>query len=1234
MPSLFSRARTASTPTPSSSSKSKSKQPPQLPLILPPQSLPASGARLPALSLGVDEFGMAGPEAGYGAVGFLPTSVPPDLATPFPASQVVARPPYGLLSPARDTVLGLTDAARLATTVCAALERTGVATPFVFSSLALDARRSGVVRLAHAFLASCHSHQDDFGEEARFAAAHELALCLRWGLSKVVRVEGGRELRGLLSWTWYERWKAEEAGNAYPTTAFSTFIDSLPAQLAPILRPLFALCTKLVAHSSASGHTPPSLASVLSPLLFGLSPPPLSNTPPAASYPTPTSPSGKSSKKDKGEPKERDKDDPESLLFPTTEDFSTFNAVYEEYLRGARAAEHLLLACIREDVTTGGSALGGPTRLREWVGMYPASVDTGGNNNPSSQSRAAGARRGAKTVRVVHVRRNVRSYSSDLVKTGSSWAESGSEWSASRAWRTILAGGAGAPRYTDAYRKRMDFGVGVHPSTSSLSSSTSSATPFSSHSLTSPSSTSLASTTESAAPGAFRSLTDLQWGAFESLGFGHGSGAGVGGFEMGAGAVAESAAGGIDGRLKFDLTENARAERAAKRETLSWADFSSAGFSRSDAPLSATLQFTAPLTLGRSPSSNGPLNAELTRKLRKAHKALPAFGWDTNPVVGSEEVIEEAFIDVFCDLLYGGGWMERAVGVGGPSAELAKECSWALVDYKSRSGGQQDPGATLVLYEEFVPREYRLALAGVAPPGTRRRLPSFFTPSTSMLRAQNATKMISLSSPRKQPQSPQQRPPDPPPGAAPPVGLGRTRSDESTETATATATKRQSASARFRLPGGMHNPVPSPGSNGGPRVKPGMPPAESAPVEFQTRLAVASESDDSDVDEYEDNKDREAARQRRRESASDAWVDILVGSMAGRRMGGQDAVMSSSSASRGTGQKLRTTGSGLRVRPEADRSLANMEVAQALAAETMKRTSIDVDDDYYRDSGVRDSDVVEIERVPRKESSEPEPEESDIYGQATDEDDDDESILTPGAHVHPVLAQARQARRAGYFDLHPERRPPSAADSSVEDDPRSLLSAGDSDDDEPAPLVITPRNLDGLPSPIRPLPTPTRPTHEEDVVMPTNGHGHAIAAPKPSQPTTASKTSALIDMFREREQRGTSSSPTPPSRLPVPVRTATGTVAGSSPVSPQGPRPTPSKAAPAPPPAPAPEPVVVPLPSPPPPPAPAPAKSSPPLLSPAEIEAEARAAAEGRGSPARYVHGAPLHNVLEEEEEE
>jgi hypothetical protein len=167
----------------------------------------------------------------------------------------------------------------------------------------------------------------------------------------------------------------------------------------------------------------------------------------------------------------------------------------------------------------------------------------------------------------------------------------------------------------------------------------------------------------------FKSLTDLKWGEFEAMGFGS-----------------------IEGekKLQFDLTEGARTvsnvkfqvqcgiltcslwqARSAKRATLSWNDFSAAGFTRTDAPLHDTLQFSAPLA--NSISSWSSHNVELAKNLKKAQRDLPPFGWDTEPVVGAEEMIEEAFLDVFCDLVYGGGWMDLERG-----EELDRECNWAL----------------------------------------------------------------------------------------------------------------------------------------------------------------------------------------------------------------------------------------------------------------------------------------------------------------------------------------------------------------------------------------------------------------------------------------------------------------------------------------------------------------------------------------------------------------------------
>jgi hypothetical protein len=58
--------------------------------------------------------------------------------------------------------------------------------------------------------------------------------------------------------------------------------------------------------------------------------------------------------------------------------------------------------------------------------------------------------------------------------------------------------------------------------------------------------------------------------------------------------------------------------------------------------------------------------------LKKAQKALPPFGWDTTPVLGKEEMIEEGFLEVFASLVYGSDWMDRA-------ESTFRDCNWAMV---------------------------------------------------------------------------------------------------------------------------------------------------------------------------------------------------------------------------------------------------------------------------------------------------------------------------------------------------------------------------------------------------------------------------------------------------------------------------------------------------------------------------------------------------------------------------
>ena len=138
-------------------------------------------------------------------------------------------------------------------------------------------------------------------------------------------------------------------------------------------------------------------------------------------------------------------------------------------------------------------------------------------------------------------------------------------------------------------------------------------------------------------------------------------------------------------------------------------------------------------------------------------------------------------------------------------------------------------------------------------------------------------------------------------------------------------------------------PVPAPSA----RRKSGIPPAQYSIVEFETRLASYSD------DEFNHANETESAKQRRRQSKDDAWVDILVGSQA-RRLGDQDALRRVS---------LRST--------HSDPDLASMEVAQVLAAVKNRApfppSMVDqVDRGYYSlDQRVGGPRIDEVEVVPR-----------------------------------------------------------------------------------------------------------------------------------------------------------------------------------------------------------------------------------------------------------------------------
>lgn len=278
----------------------------------------------------------------------------------------------------------------------------------------------------------------------------------------------------------------------YPPTHFSTFLPPLPPVLRTILWTLLSLLIRFTAHSASSGHTPPTLSPLFGPLLFGLGPACLS-----------------------------------------------FHHTYIHYLRAVNAMEHIMLAFIRwqdapkapgvrSDINTNiafGSAttLGVPTRLKDWIRGYPSMLPY---LNIKEKQDKPQARRGARTMRVVSVRRNVRMYSPDLVKTAASWGSSprfGQESSrglaGSKEWERITPSALKLqPRYSEGYKKRMDMPPNFHPYTGPISG-TSSAT-SSTSSATSGNEKDKLGLGIREGEDRFRTLTELKWGEFEAMGFG------------------------------------------------------------------------------------------------------------------------------------------------------------------------------------------------------------------------------------------------------------------------------------------------------------------------------------------------------------------------------------------------------------------------------------------------------------------------------------------------------------------------------------------------------------------------------------------------------------------------------------------------------------------------------------------------------------------------------------------
>ncbi|KAH9979484.1 hypothetical protein BGW80DRAFT_1435011 [Lactifluus volemus] len=716
------------------------------------------------------------------------------------------------------------------------------------------------------------------------------------------------------------------------------------------------------------------------------------------------------------------------------------------------------------------------------------------------RARQDPTRRGARTVRVVSIRGT---------STAASWA--------TRPPNAAIHAPNAFVQSRDWERKRMDLPPNFHPHTGITSSTASSIS----------SSTTVSTLGDS--PNDFfglgkPALDRPQWGEFESMGFG-----------------------GLDPnekKLQFDLTESARTVLSSgKTDDMTWTDFSASGFSRNDSPLSATLQFSSPLV--NSISSWPEQQADITRKLKKTQKSLP-------PLV----VIEEAFIDVFCDLVYGGGWMDIE------REDYDRECNWALIEFKSlplsRStvSGGSDP---------LCPLEYRQQLSAGVP--NRRTLASFFSPGKTkqwkqaatlngrpyvvghvprglnsrevefegLLRGNNSsTKMISLDS------------------SAPPL-FGASR-DSTTVRPSTPAGLPITPKRRFRLPTGL--PL-APNSRTS-----GLIPSEAEDVEFETRLASYSDDELNSIH----SSSRKLTKHERRASKDDAWVDILVANSS-RRSTNLDPDLR-----RPSGPRARN------VPPRPDPEVASQEVAQVLAGIRGPSPAIPLDGESEAD--------IEPMQVPHRSMI-------NSHGASLEE-----------AYIPPP----RPPRRVGYFDMHPERR---LAVLDPDEDPRDqiLRSLEESEGGLPRRSDVTEAPQTPTPAP---MPSPRDLQRQQEVRDRLSG--------KPGP-----KASSLIEMYREKERLASTSAGGSPGKS-----TTTQAAKESAPLPPPPP--------PSPPPIDASSPTLDPAMST----EPSPSPLSLPDTPMSEMDAMAGAGfieppnfefEQGRESPYRYVHGAPLHNVVEEEEE-
>ncbi|KAG6373722.1 hypothetical protein JVT61DRAFT_6397, partial [Boletus reticuloceps] len=258
-------------------------------------------------------------------------------------------------------------------------------------------------------------------------------------------------------------------------------------------------------------------------------------------------------------------------------------------------------------------------------------------------------------------------------------------------------------------------------------------------------------------------------------------------------------------------------------------------------------------------------------------------------------------MDVFCDLVYGGGWMDIERG-----EETDRECNWALIEFKSlplnknsTRGGDPRTAATVLLLKSSC----RWSIDSSSQKSLEQASLALSVLAVQQIEAVETccgpapAIAVSPATQGDSDHTAHSRPGTAGSGNASPARqLERVPSDSPLTPGT---TKR-----RFRIP------VPSPSVV----RRSTLVPAEYSTVDFETRLASYS---DDELNESASMKAlTPAEKHARRMSRDDAWVDILVAAHS-RRMGSQEA-------------ERRPGGKGLKG-GRSDPELASQEIALVLA---------------------------------------------------------------------------------------------------------------------------------------------------------------------------------------------------------------------------------------------------------------------------------------------------------------